>query len=396
MASDDDTERDRIAKSLTVVLGTGGVLMTSMTATMALLVGVPTPFVIALYAYAALLLVTVGVFVLVKQGMGTAIAVMMGGNLVVSWFGTWYQGGAAESGANVLWGILAPIVALLAFGRRIGLWWFAVYLATLSWAIFLPRAGAPEPSESLVVGNFAIVLLGVTTFLFFLFMYFVRERDRAQDDADRERARSDALLLNILPDEIVARLKDGERVIADRFDEATVLFADIADFTPMSATMEPDELVELLNEVFTEFDTLANRYGVEKIKTIGDAYMVAAGVPTPRPDHAEVLTEMALEINALMASRQFLGRNITFRIGINSGPVVAGVIGEQKFIYDLWGDAVNVASRMESHGQAGRIQITGSTRDRLDDRYEIVPGGTVDVKGKGPTAVFFVEGRSES
>ena len=213
--------------------------------------------------------------------------------------------------------------------------------------------------------------------------------------ASSKSIRSDALLLNILPDEIVDRLKEGERVIADRFDDASVLFADIADFTPMSATMEADELVDLLNEVFTELDALADRHAVEKIKTIGDAYMVAAGVPTPRPDHAEALADLALDIAALVADRRFRGREISFRIGINSGPVVAGVIGEQKFIYDLWGDAVNVASRMESHGRAGRIQITESTRRHLDGRYIITPGGSVDVKGKGPTRVYFVEGRAE-
>jgi guanylate cyclase len=393
VAVDGDTERDRIRKSITVVVGTGGVVMTSLTAILATLVGVPTPFSVGLFLYAGLIAVALGAFVVTKRGMGTAIAVMMAGNLAISWFGTWYQGGVADSGANILWGILAPIVAMLAFGRKVGLWWFGAFFAILMAAIFVRRSGAPEPSDGLVLGNFAIVLGGVTIFLFFLFVYFVRERDRAQDEADRERARSDALLLNILPDEIVARLKDGERVIADRFDDATILFADIAGFTPMSATMEPVELVELLNDVFTEFDELAARYGVEKIKTIGDAYMVAAGVPVPRADHAEVLADLALEMNALVAARRFMGRDIRFRIGINSGPVVAGVIGEQKFIYDLWGDAVNVASRMESNGAAGRIQITETTRQHLDGRYDVVPGGTVDVKGKGPMRVYFIEGR---
>ncbi len=395
VAVEGDTERDRIAKSLTVVLGLGGAVMTSLTATTAWAVGAPAPFVIALYAYALVLVVAVGAFIATKRGMRLAIVVMMAGNILVAWFGTWYQGGPAPSGANILWGLLAPIVILLAFGRTTGLYWFAAYLVTLVWAVFFPRADAPDPSESLVTGNFTIVLVGISTFLFALFVFFVRERDRAQDEADRERARSDALLLNILPEEIVARLKGGERVIADRFEDASVLFADIADFTPMSATMEADELVALLNEVFTELDTLAERHGVEKIKTIGDAYMVAAGVPAPRPDHAEALAELALDITALVERRQFRGRDIAFRIGINSGPVVAGVIGEQKFIYDLWGDAVNVASRMESHGRSGRIQITESTRRHLAGRYVVTPGGTIDVKGKGPTNVYFVEGRIE-
>ena len=193
VALESDTERDRIRKSLTVVLGTGGAVMTSLTATTAWAVGAPGPFVVALYLYALLLVVTVGAFVATKQGMEPAIIAMMAGNIVVAWFGTWYQGGPAQSGANVLWAILAPIVILLAFGRRTGLWWFGAYLIALLWAVFFPRSGAPEPSETLVTGNFTIMLVGVSTFLFFLFMFFVRERDRAQDEADSERARSDAL-----------------------------------------------------------------------------------------------------------------------------------------------------------------------------------------------------------
>jgi guanylate cyclase len=158
----------------------------------------------------------------------------------------------------------------------------------------------------------------------------------------------------------------------------------------MSAQMTAVELVELLNEVFTHFDELVEKYDLEKIKTIGDCYMVAAGVPRPRPDHAQVLTHLALEMQTYVAQRQFRGRQLAFRIGINSGPVVAGVIGRKKFIYDLWGDAVNTASRMESHGSGGLTQITQATYELIKDDFTCEPRGTVNVKGKGEMEVWHV------
>ncbi len=156
--------------------------------------------------------------------------------------------------------------------------------------------------------------------------------------------------------------------------------------------MTPTEIVELLNEVFSHFDTLVDKYGLEKIKTIGDCYMVAAGVPRPRADHAQALTRMALEMRDYVSGREFHGRRLAFRIGLNSGPVVAGVIGRKKFIYDLWGDAVNTASRMESHGQGGIIQITRATYELVKDEFVCEPRGTMNVKGKGEMEVWFVTG----
>ena len=159
--------------------------------------------------------------------------------------------------------------------------------------------------------------------------------------------------------------------------------------------MTPDEIVEILNEAFSEFDRLADRYGVEKIKTIGDCYMAAAGVPVPRPDHAHVLALMALDIQRLVAERTFRGHRLRFRIGLNSGPLVAGVIGERKFIYDLWGDTVNTASRMESHGVAGTIQVTEATRRHLEPRFALSDRGTLAIKGKGEMPTFTLEGERE-
>lgn len=387
-----DTERDRILKSLTIVVGAGGVVMTSLTAVTTIVVGLPMAFSIGLFLYAALMAVAVGAFVATKRGVNYAITAMLVGNLAISWFGTWYQGGIAPSGANVLWGMICPVVATLAFGRRAAFSWFVAFLVVLMLAIFVERADAPELSPDTVRGSFAIVLGGVSIFLFFLFLYFIRERDRAQDEADYERARSDALLANILPDEIAGRLKDGERVIADRFDEASVLFADIADFTPMSGTMEPQELVELLNDVFIEFDRLADRYGVEKIKTIGDAYMVVGGLPPKPDDHLGRVADMALDLNRILTERSD-AHPIKMRIGLHAGPAVAGVIGSKKFIYDVWGDTVNTASRLEAYGLPERIHTSEAVQRRLGDRYQFESRGVVELKGMGPTPTWLLTGR---
>ena len=198
------------------------------------------------------------------------------------------------------------------------------------------------------------------------------------------------LLLNILPREISEALKAGPRTIAEQYDEASILFADVVEFTPMAKGMTALSLVDLLNEVFQCFDTLVEKYDLEKIKTIGDCYMVAAGVPRRRADHARVLVQLALDMQEAVASRPFGGRRLAFRIGINSGPVVAGVIGRKKFIYDLWGESVNLASRMESHGRPGTIQITERTWRLVKDDFACEDGGTIDVKGAGPTRVWRV------
>lgn len=206
----------------------------------------------------------------------------------------------------------------------------------------------------------------------------------------REQEKSNALLLNILPQEIADILKNGQGIIADHFDNVSILFADIVNFTPLSATMTPTELVELLNAVFSHLDALVDKYGVEKIKTIGDCYMVAAGVPEPRPDHAHVLTRLALDIRDFVEQHAFQGQWLAFRIGINSGPAVAGVIGNKKFSYDLWGDTVNTASRMESQGAAGFIQVTAATYDLIKDDFICESRGHVEVKGKGEMPVWYV------
>jgi class 3 adenylate cyclase len=235
----------------------------------------------------------------------------------------------------------------------------------------------------------AVLLLGET----------VRSRqalDREHRLLLAEQERSERLLLNVLPAPIAVRLKAGEEVIADAFPEVTVLFADLVDFTRRSRRSSPEQVVQALNKLFSAFDRLAHRYGLEKIKTIGDAYMVAGGLPEPRPDHARAVAEMALAMQAEVVRRvDPSGQPLAVRIGIDTGPVEAGVIGTSKFSYDLWGDTVNTASRMESHGIAGRIQVTERTYQRLRDGYRFQRRGPIQVRGMGEMVTWFLLGRTQ-
>ncbi len=226
------------------------------------------------------------------------------------------------------------------------------------------------------------------------FNHMIQRLQTTLDELAAEQEKSEQLLLNILPAPIAERLKKGEQTIADSFAEVTILFADIANFTPMSADLTPSELVERLNEIFSEFDRLSERRGLEKIKTIGDAYMVGAGLPTPRADHAQVIAEMALDmLDAIDRFNRKHGTELAMRIGINSGPVVAGVIGRKKFIYDIWGDAVNTAARMESQGLVGGIQVTEATYRCLKGQYLFGDRGMVAIKGKGQMHTYLLKGR---
>jgi class 3 adenylate cyclase len=224
---------------------------------------------------------------------------------------------------------------------------------------------------------------------------YALERHRRREFANQrlielERAKSERLLRNVLPEAIAARLKEDSGHIAEYFDVATVLFADIVGFTTLSASMPPRALVDLLNDVFTRFDEIAGRRGLEKIKTIGDAYMVVGGVPLPRHDHAASVAALALEMQSAIG--ELAEGKLAIRIGIHTGPVVAGVIGTSKFSYDLWGDTVNTASRMESHGVPGQIHVSGECRDALADRFVLDERGEVEVKGKGRMRTWWLRG----
>jgi class 3 adenylate cyclase len=312
----------------------------------------------------------------------------------------WSLGGFAASSAVVLWAFTCPVGALLFVGARQAVPWFLAFGALVAFSGLIDPTladGAPDIPEGVVVSFFVLNVLGVCTTAYVLLQYFVRARERALVELGVERAKSERLLLNVLPASVASRLKESDEVIADGFGAATVLFADIVGFTPLAQELAPADAVVLLDRVFAGWDGLAARYGVEKIKTIGDAYMVAAGLPSEREDHAEAIADMALEMgNEAERCAGQSGRQLEVRIGIDTGPVVAGVIGRAKFTYDLWGDTVNTASRMESHGVPGAIQVTERTYERLRERYDLRRRGTIEVKGKGPMTTYLLLGRRET
>lgn len=303
-------------------------------------------------------------------------------------------GGFVNSSGVILWSLFSPIGAMLFTEPRQAPRWFLAYIILVILSGMLqPNMSLAHPLPSWLITIFFVMNIGgVSAIAFTLLISFIGQKNMALGLLRVEQVKSEALLLNILPKEIAAILKNENRIIADHFETVSILFADVVNFTSLSATLTPVELVGLLNEIFSHFDTLVEKYDLEKIKTIGDCYMVAAGVPQPRPDHAQVLACLALEMQAYVRSREFLkGRRLAFRIGLNSGPVVAGVIGRRKFIYDLWGDAVNTASRMESHGTDGRIQVTQATYELIKEMFILEFRGTIPVKGKGEMPTWYLE-----
>ena len=297
--------------------------------------------------------------------------------------------GILASGAVGLWGLLGPMGALVFSSVRSSIRWFVLFaLAFLGAGI----AGEVTGGLSTLPRWFSTTMLALNVVVggavvFTLLAVFARQRAEAQD-------RAETLLLNILPRSIADKLKSTPQTIADAFAAASVLFADVVDFTPMAERVSPTRVVEMLDRLFGHFDTLAERYDVEKIKTIGDCYMAAAGIPMPRPDHAQVLAHLALDMLEAVREQGAVGSlGFELRIGINSGPVVAGVIGRKRFLYDLWGDAVNTAGRMQSDGMPGRIQITRATYELLRDEFVCEPRGTIAVKGKGEMETWYLVGR---
>ena len=298
-------------------------------------------------------------------------------------------GGLVPSSGVILWSFLAPVGAI-AFDRPRFAWrWFVGFLVLVGGAVVLPVVlDLPEATlpDGIVLAFAGLNIATVGLVSFGLLAAFATQRESAQQ-------RVEDLLLNILPGDIAERLQRETGAIADQFDEASVLFADVVDFTPLAQRLEPAEVVSLLDQLFSEFDGLVDAHGVEKIKTIGDCYMAAAGVPVARSDHALAIARLALAMRDCAAHyfRSDDGRRLQLRIGLNSGPVVAGVIGRRRFLYDLWGDAVNTASRMESHGHPGEIMLTRHMRDVLGDSFAYEAHGTIDVKGKGPIEVWFLQ-----
>ena len=303
-------------------------------------------------------------------------------------------GGFLPSSGVILWSFTSPVAALMVSGRKTAVRCFIAFLAVIA------IAGALDPFLVKMTDHipawvnitfFCLNIAAVTGTCYLLMQYFVHQRQLATDALAQERERSEQLLRNVLPVSIAERLKDGGTAIADRTEDAGVLFADLVGFTPLSAGMDPHALVELLDSVFSEFDVLAEQHGLEKIKTIGDAYMVASGLLDHEAAHAERLAAMAIGMREVVRARPPLA----LRIGIDIGPVVAGVIGRRKFIYDLWGDTVNTAGRMESHGVSDGIQVTERAYLRLRVHYTFEDRGIIEIKGKGPMRAYLLQGARE-
>jgi class 3 adenylate cyclase len=297
----------------------------------------------------------------------------------------WQLGGYRGSGNAFLWSLLGPVAAMMFHGARGSIAWFLTVMGLLF--VSLWRDAEPVLTPSQIVFQSAFNAVGFTGFLYLSTRYFVER-------LGRERERSERLLLNVLPAPIAERLKREERTIADRFEEVTVLFADVVGFTQLSSKMRPEELVVLLDEIFSRFDAIADDYGLEKIKTIGDGYMMVGGLPEPGADHAVRVADAAL---AMLSSLRELAREkglaLSMRIGLHTGDVVAGVIGKRKFTYDLWGDTVNTASRMESHGEPGRVHVSDAAQARLTEAFLLEARGSIQVKGKGAMSTHWLVAR---
>jgi len=307
--------------------------------------------------------------------------------MYITAFIQWSIGGVFDSGFVMVWSFIGPITALMFFSFRQSAVWYVLFVINLVITVLFNDFFASHGYDVAFRNQsfFFLMNLGIASLVGFIFAgYFVT-------NAIAERERANRLLLNVLPKKIAEVLKIDGGTIADRFDSVSVLFADIAGSTPLFAQLEPTEVLDWLNQVYSIFDQLVDKYGLEKIRTIGDNYMVAAGVPVTRRDHAQAITRLALDmLHALGEIPPRNDKRLQVRIGSNSGPLVAGVIGKSKFHYDVWGDTVNIASRMESHGEVGKIQITENTYNLIKDEFECVSRGSIPIKGKGEMRTWYL------
>jgi class 3 adenylate cyclase len=320
----------------------------------------------------------------------------------------WSIGNFITASGITIWGLLAPVGAILFMGPRQSFAWFIAYLFLLALSGYFDyqlatmemQIKSQVPIRTAVV-FFALNFAAVSTIVFLLLRFSAVEKYKAQarlseahQQLQVEQERSERLLLNILPGPVAERLKNSSQTIADGFADVTVMFADIVNFTHIAEGMAPTQVFAMLNRIFSSFDELAEQYGMEKIKTIGDAYMVAGGLNDGQKKYSDAIADMALAMRDLL-SRDFTVNDarLEVRIGIGTGPVVAGVVGKKKFIYDLWGDTVNIASRITAEGVPGMIQVDTATWRRLKDRFEFHEPQTIYLKGKGETEVHRLIGR---
>ena len=329
-------------------------------------------------------------------------AVQLGLFLFVPFVVQWSIGNFVSASGMALWGLLAPVGAILLYSARESIPWIVAYVVLMLATGYVdyelagmpPRAPKVPLSTSVIFFALNFTALSTLVYALLRFAFVEREKSRlrleeAHARLGEEQERSERLLLNVLPEPVAARLKRLESPIADRFPDVTVMFADIVDFTRMASSLEPAQIFLLLNRLFSEFDAVAEQLGLEKIKTIGDAYMVAGGLFPGPPEHCVAMTKLALAMHEITA-REFTlaGHLLQLRIGIASGPVIAGVVGTKKFIYDVWGDTVNVASRVTGECEPGRIQVDERTHARLSGIYAFEAPRTLNLKGKGYTTVY--------
>lgn len=317
----------------------------------------------------------------------------------------WSIGNSITSSGVTLWALLAPVGAVVVAGWRESIPWFVAYIILTGVSGFFDYflgVGYTGGLEMKTIGVFfALNFVAMSSILYFLVRYFVVETEKIKNQLDlqhslllEEQKKSEHLLLNVLPSAIAQRLKDNNALIADGHADVTVMFADITNFTQMTEQMQPRRMVDLLNKVFSWFDSMTDKYGLEKIKTIGDAYMVVGGLTRNQGDYVKNIVDMALEMREFISSHPDLaGHNLGIHMGIATGPAVAGVIGSKRFIYDVWGDTVNIASRLSDDGKRGEILTDKTTYSRLCRHYAFYAPDIVDIKGKGEMVVYKLKGK---
>ena len=321
----------------------------------------------------------------------------------------WSLGNFVSASGIVLWGLLAPVAAVLLYSARESIPWFVAYVVLIAASAVADSTLAgtaviSPPQLRISMIFFALNFIAVSSLVYFLLRFAAVEREKSQARAEQahadlqaEQERSERLLLNILPGAVAERLKhDGDGTIADGFADVTVMFADIVNFTAIAEGMSPNAIFAMLNRIFSSFDALAEKHGLEKIKTIGDAYMVAGGLNNgdSEANYSVAIASMALDMRAVLATDFVVNsQHLDIRVGIGTGPVVAGVLGKKKFIYDLWGDTVNIASRIAADGTPGLIQVDATTYRRIRSQFEFDAPRTVQLKGKGATQVYRLTAR---
>ena len=351
---------------------------------------VPGPAVV-LFAWFGVTLLLGAAYFLLPNSMPFLMPLQFAGAIAINAVATYLLGGLVQSYGQFLWGFLFPMGALVVYGPRQAIYWFLAYAGIL--LALVPLSTQSPPLLPVLIGQsmMALNILIPGTFIFLGMCYFIAKKNHFYELLRLEEQKSESLLLNILPAETAKALRDTQNTIAASYEDASVLFFDLVGFTPLSARLGPNATVSMLNIIFSEFDDLVDRFHLEKIKTIGDSYMVAAGLPKRRDDHAQAIVALALELGKVTNSySQLRGEKINFRTGIHSGPVTAGVIGKRKFAFDVWGDTVNIASRMESHGIPGKVHISQETYRLVRHEFHCDPRGEIEIKGMGTMQTWIV------